>query len=132
MPGYTTLVNKGRAGAPGFLLRRTASTCPAAGGLTDQVKVDDKLYELPFRSDFWVMFYNKDVFDGQAWLTPPNDMTFEQYDALAGQLTNTEPGQRCSEHIATPEARCSSWDSGRQNNILDGKYEFLKPYYEMI
>ena len=104
------------------------------GGITDQVTVDGKLYELPFRSDFWVMFYNKDVFDNAGVSYPTNDMTFEQYDALARSVTNDTPGQEVY------GAHYHTWRSAVQlfgildgkNSIVDGNYEFLKPYYEMI
>ena len=40
-------------------------------GVTDQVTVDGSLYELPFRNDFWVLFYNKDLFDAKLLLILP-------------------------------------------------------------
>ena len=134
VPGYTTLVNKGVLEPLDSYIEKDGIDLSGYKGLTDQVKVDDKLYELPFRSDFWVMFYNKDVFDKAGVAYPTNDMTFEQYDALARQLTNTEPGQEVF------GAHYHTWRSAVQlfgildgkNGILDGKYEFLKPYYEMI
>ena len=54
--------------------------------------MDGKLYELPFRSDFWVIFYNKDIFDRAGVEYPTNDMTFEEYDALARRVTDTTFG----------------------------------------
>ena len=50
--------------------------------------MDGSLYELPFRNDFWVIFYNKDIFDAAG---------------VDGQ-----------------------------HSILDGEYDFFKPYYEMV
>ena len=96
--------------------------------------MDDKLYELPFRSDFWVVFYNKDVFDNAGVAYPTNDMTFEQYDELARSVTNTTPGQEVY------GAHYHTWRSAVQlfgildgkNSIVDGTYDFLKPYYEMV
>ena len=134
VPGYTTLVNKGVLEPLDSYIEKDGIDLSGYKGLTDQVKVDDKLYELPFRSDFWVLFYNKDVFDKAGVAYPTNDMTFEQYDQLARQMTNTEPGQEVF------GAHYHTWRSAVQlfgildgkNGILDGKYEFLKPYYEMI
>ena len=104
------------------------------GSITDQVTVDGKLYELPFRSDFWVLFYNKDVFDKAGVAYPGNDMTFEQYDQLARSVTNTTPGEEVY------GAHYHTWRYAVQlfgildgkHSIVDGDYEFLKPYYEMI
>ena len=37
--------------------------------------VDGVQYAIPFRSDFWVLFYNKDLFDAAGVELPTNDMT---------------------------------------------------------
>ena len=39
--------------------------------------VGDELYAVPFRSDFWVLFYNKDLFDAANVAYPTNDMTWD-------------------------------------------------------
>ena len=134
VPGYTTLVNKGVLESLDDYIAKDGVDLSQYGGITDQVTVDGKLYELPFRSDFWVMFYNKDVFDNAGVSYPTNDMTFDQYDALARSVTNTTPGEEVY------GAHYHTWRSAVQlfgildgkNSIVDGNYEFLKPYYEMI
>ena len=134
VPGYTTLVNKGVLEPLDEYICRDGVDLAAFKGLTDQVKVDDKLYELPFRSDFWVMFYNKDIFDAAGVDYPTNDMTFEEYDALARSVTNTTPGEEVY------GAHYHTWRSAIQlfgildgkNSIIGGNYDFLKPYYELI
>ncbi len=134
VPGYTTLVNKGVLEPLDDRIANDGVDLSQYGGITDQVTVDGKLYELPFRSDFWVLFYNKDVFDNAGVSYPTNDMTFDQYDALARSVTNTTPGEEVY------GAHYHTWRSAVQlfgildgkNSIVDGNYEFLKPYYEMI
>lgn len=134
VPGYTTLVNKGVLEPLDDYIAKDGVDLGAFKGLTDQITVNDNLYELPFRSDFWVLYYNKDVFDKAGVEYPTNDMTFEQYDELARKLTNPEPG---SEVFG---AHYHTWRSAVQlfgildgkNTIVDGTYDFLKPYYEMI
>lgn len=134
VPGYTTLVNKGVLEPLDDYIAKDGVDLGAFKGLTDQIKVNDKLYELPFRSDFWVLYYNKDVFDKAGVEYPTNDMTFEQYDELARKLTNPEPGNEVF------GAHYHTWRSAIQlfgildgkNTIVDGTYDFLKPYYEMI
>ena len=79
VPGYTTLVNKSVLEPLDDYIAKDNIDLSQYGGITDQVTVDGKLYELPFRSDFWVMFYNKDVFDNAGVAYPTNDMSFEQY-----------------------------------------------------
>lgn len=134
VPGYATLVNKGVLEPLDSYIEKDGVDLAQYGGITDQVKIDDKLYELPFRSDFWVLFYNKDVFDNAGVAYPTNDMTFEEYDALARQITNTEPGQEVF------GAHYHTWRSAVQlfgildgkNSIVGGNYDFTKPYYDMI
>ncbi len=134
VPGYMTLVNKGVLEPLDSYIQSSNVDLTQYKGLTDQIKVDEKLYELPFRNDFWVLFYNKDLFDKAGVAYPTNDMTFEQYDALARSLAVETPGQEVY------GAHYHTWRSAVQlfgvldgkNTILDGKYEFLKPYYEMV
>ena len=134
VPGYMTLVNKGVLEPLDSYIQSAGVDLAQYKGLTDQITVDGKLYELPFRNDFWVLFYNKDIFDKAGVSYPTNDMTFDQYDALARSLTVDTPGQEVyGSHYHT-------WRSAVQlfgvldgkNTILDGNYEFLKPYYEMV
>ena len=134
VPGYTTLVNKGVLEPLDDYIAKDGVDLSAYKGITDQVSVDGKLYELPFRNDFWVIFYNKDIFDKAGVAYPTNDMSFEEYDKLVRSVSNTEPGQEVyGSHYHT-------WRSAVQlfgildgkNTIVDGKYDFLKPYYEMI
>ena len=134
VPGYTTLVNKGVLEPLDDYIAKDGIDLSVYGGITDQIKVEDKLYELPFRSDFWVMFYNKDIFDKAGVAYPTNDMTFEQYDELVRSVTNTTPGEEVY------GAHYHTWRSAVQlfgildgkNSIVDGTYEFTKPYYEMV
>jgi len=134
VPGYMTLVNKGVLEPLDSYIQSSGVDLTQYKGLTDQITVDGKLYELPFRNDFWVLFYNKDIFDKAGVAYPTNDMTFEQYDALARSLTVDTPGQEVY------GAHYHTWRSAVQlfgvldgkNTIIDGKYEFLKPYYEMV
>lgn len=103
-------------------------------GLTDQLAVDGKLYQLPFRNDFWVIYYNKDVFDAAGIEYPTNDMTFDEYDALARSLTVDTPGQEvygAHYHIWRSAVQLAGTLDGK-HTILDGEYNFLKPYYERV
>lgn len=134
VPGYMTLVNKGVLEPLDSYIESSKVDLTQYKGLTDQIKVENKLYELPFRNDFWVLFYNKDIFDKAGVAYPTNDMTFEQYDKLARSLTVDTPGQEVY------GAHYHTWRSAVQlfgvldgkNTIVDGKYDFLKPYYDMV
>lgn len=134
VPGYATLVSKNTLEPLDSYIADAGIDMSQYGGVDSQITVDGSLYELPFRNDFWVVFYNKDIFDAAGAEYPTNDMTFEEYDALARQVTNTEFGSQIyGSHYHT-------WRSAVQlfgvldgkHSILDGSYEFFKPYYEMV
>ena len=63
VPGYVTLVNKGVLEPLNEKIDADGIDLGMYSGITDQVTIDGNLYELPFRSDIWVLYYNKDVFD---------------------------------------------------------------------
>ena len=134
VPGYATLVSKNTLEPLDSYISEAGIDLAQYGGVDKQVTVNGSLYELPFRNDFWVVFYNKDIFDAKGVAYPTNDMTFEEYDALAKQVTDTTFGSQIyGTHYHT-------WRSAVQlfgvldgkNNILSGNYDFFKPYYEMV
>lgn len=134
VPGYATLVQKKAIDPLDSYIKASNADLSLYAGTTDQVTVEGSLYEMPFRNDFWVLYYNKDLFDKAKVDYPTNDMTFEQYDALAKKMTSTEFGSQVY------GAHYHTWRSAVQlfgvldgkHTILDGKYDFFKPYYEMV
>lgn len=132
VPQYTNLVNRGILEPLDDYIAKDNVDLDAYKGLTDQVTIDGKLYELPFRSDFWLIYYNKDVFDNAGVPYPTNDMTLAEYDEIARKLTVDTPGAEVY------GAHYHTWRSAVQlfgildgkHTILDGNYDFLKPHYE--
>ena len=59
-------------------------------GIEKNYAIDGVQYGIPFRSDFWVLFYNKDLFDAAGVAYPTNDMTWDQYADLAKQMTDKD------------------------------------------
>lgn len=134
IPGYATLVEKNALEPLGSYIDKAGIDLSVYGGITDQIVINDSLYALPFRSDFWVLFYNKDVFDAAGVAYPTNDMTFEQYDELARSVTDTTFGAQvygAHYHVWRSAVQLFGILDGK-NTIVDGQYDFLKPYYEMI
>ncbi len=134
VPGYATLVQKNVIASLDSYIAKDNVDLGLYGGATDQVTVNGSLYELPFRNDFWVVFYNKDIFDKAGVAYPDNDMTFAEYDALARSVASDDFGAEVyGTHYHT-------WRSAVQlfgvldgkNNILSGNYDFFKPYYELV
>ncbi len=134
VPGYVTLVNKGVLEPLSEKIEADGIDLGLYGGITDQVTIDGELYELPFRSDIWVIYYNKDVFDNAGVDYPTNDMTWEEYDAIARSLADPTPGSEvygCHYHTWRSTVMLSAILDG-EHTIVDGTYDFLKPYYEMV
>lgn len=132
-PGYVTLVNKGVLEPLSDKIESDGIDLSAYNGVTDQLKINDELYELPFRSDIWVLYYNKDVFDKAGVDYPTNDMTWDEYDALARSITDTTAGSEVY------GAHYHTWRStimldgilDGEHTAADGTYDWAKPYYEM-
>ncbi|NCC11957.1 MAG: sugar ABC transporter substrate-binding protein [Spirochaetia bacterium] len=134
IPGYNNLVKRNLLLNLNDKIKSEGVDLSLYGGTTDQISVDSKLYGIPFRSDFWIVYYNKDVFDKAGVAYPDNDMTFAEYDALARKMTSgTGANKVYGAHYHT-------WRSAVQlfgildgkNTIVGGTYDFLKPYYQMV
>ncbi|WP_210053681.1 ABC transporter substrate-binding protein [Neorhizobium petrolearium] len=132
VPGYANLVRAGSiSDLSGFMKEQTIDAGPF-GGLIEELTVDGKIYALPFRSDFWVVYYNKDIFDKAGVSYPTNDMTWAQFDQIATKLTGGMGTNK------TYGALFHTWRSTVQlpgildgkHTLVDGDYAFLKPWYE--
>ena len=134
VPGYATLVQKNAILALDDYIAADGVDLSQYAGATDQVTVDGNLYELPFRNDFWVLYYNKDLFDAKGVAYPTNDMTWEEYDALAREMTDTTFGSQIyGGHYHTWRSTIGLMGVlDGKHTILDGNYDFMKPYYEMV
>lgn len=132
VPGYANLVRAGSiSDLSGFMKEQKIDAEPF-GGLIEELTVDGKIYALPFRSDFWVVYYNKDIFDKAGVPYPTNDMTWAQFDQIATKLTGGMGTNK------TYGALFHTWRSTVQlpgildgkHTLVDGDYAFLKPWYE--
>ncbi len=134
IPGYNNLVKKNLLMNLNDKIASEKVDTSLYGGTTDQITVGGNLYGIPFRSDFWVVFYNKGLFDKAGIAYPSNDMTFAQYDALARKVTSGVGANKVY------GAHYHTWRSAVQlfgildgkHTIVDGEYSFLRPYYELV
>ena len=100
-------------------------------GMDSGYRLNDQQAALPFRSDFWVLFYNKTLFDNAGVAYPTSDMTWEQYKDLAIKMTDSAKGiYGC--HYHTWLSAVVNWavDDG-VNTLVDGDYEDLKYFYDL-
>ena len=93
--------------------------------------VDGVQYAIPFRSDFWVLFYNKDLFDAAGVELPTNDMTWDQYAELAKKLTDKEKGIYGT-HYHTWLSAVANWAvCDGVNTLADKEYDDLLYFYKL-
>ncbi|HJC57912.1 MAG TPA: sugar ABC transporter substrate-binding protein [Candidatus Eisenbergiella intestinipullorum] len=88
---------------------------------------------LPVKTDFYVLYYNKDIFDAAGVEYPGNDMTWSEFEELATQMTSGEGNDKVyGAHFHTWQACVQNWAvQDGKHTILDTDYSFMKPYYEM-
>lgn len=132
IPGYANLVKQNHLEPlNGFISEKGVDTS-AYGGTVEQIQVNDEVYALPFRSDFWVIFYNKDLFDKASVPYPTNDMTLDQYEEIARKMTSGSGSEKvygAHNHTWRSAVQLFGILDG-QNTVVDGSYDFLKPTYE--
>ena len=93
--------------------------------------VDGVQYAIPFRSDFWVLFWNKDLFDAAGVEYPTNDMTWDQYAELAKKLTDADKGIYGT-HYHTWLSAVANWAvCDGVNTLADGNYDDLLYFYKL-
>lgn len=102
------------------------------GGLETFKEKDGKYYALPYRQDFWVLYYNKKLFDAAGKPYPAN-LTWDQYADLAKSLTSgsgTGKVYGTYHHIwrSVVQAISAAQTGG---DLLGGDYAFFTDQYQM-
>ena len=101
-------------------------------GAEEQLKMDGTQYTLPFRKDWYVLYYNKDLFDQAGVEYPSDDMTWDEYEELARKMTSGEGSAKVyGSHNHTWMAMVANWAvQDGKNTLMSEDYGFLKPWYE--
>ncbi len=104
------------------------------GAALNYVKKDNKnLMVFPYRSDIYILYYNKGLFDKAGVPYPTNDMTWKQFQETAKKLTSGEGNNKIWGsyfHSWRSQIQCPITLTGK-TTLIDGKYQFLKPAYQM-
>lgn len=116
-------------------IKKTNVDLSRYSGLAQNLAVGGKTYGLPFRTDYYVLYYNKAIFDAAKVDYPTNNMTWDDFEALAKKLTSGSGATKTyGAFIHTWQACVENWGvQDGKNTILSAKtgYDFFKPYYEM-
>lgn len=99
----------------------------------DAFDLDGKYFAAPYRQDFWLLYYNKDLFKA-AGLEEPKNITWDQYAELAKKLTGTAADGKkvygTYQHYwrSTVQAIAAAQNDG---DLIGGDYSFAKDQYNM-
>lgn len=132
--GYSNLVNLGMLEPLSERAKAAGLNTEDFGGTIEQISVDGEYYTLPFINSFWLLFYNKDLFDAAGVEYPANDMTLDEYDQLARSLTSGEGASKvygCHYQTWRNTVQLFGILDGK-HTIIEGNYGWLAPYYERV
>lgn len=62
--------------------------------MMESLKINGKVYMIPYRKSTWAVYYNKTIFDEAGIPYPEGEWTWEDYTELARKLTKEEDGRR--------------------------------------
>jgi multiple sugar transport system substrate-binding protein len=96
----------------------------------DAFDMDGKYYAAPYRQDFWLLYYNKDLLKA-AGVEDPKDLSWDEYGALAKKLTTESNGKKVYgtyHHIwrSVVQAIAAAQNGADQNS---GDYGFFEEQY---
>ncbi|MFE5837619.1 ABC transporter substrate-binding protein [Arthrobacter sp. NPDC056493] len=96
----------------------------------DAFDMNGKYFAAPYRQDFWLLYYNKDLFKA-AGIDDPKDLTWEKYSEIAKKLTSTADGKKVYgtyHHIwrSVVQAIAAAQNGGDQ---ISGDYGFFEDQY---
>lgn len=132
---YTSLVGKNQLMPLDDLVASSNLDVASYRGSDEGIKVNDALYGLPFRNDYYLIYYNKTLFDKAGVPYPSNDMTWDEYRELAKTMTTGEGNDKVyGSYLHTWTASLYRWGLGMNDsdNMFTGNYDFLRPVYDMF
>ncbi|GAB2653816.1 ABC transporter substrate-binding protein [Kribbella swartbergensis] len=129
--GYAQYANRGQL-LP--LTDEAGKLDPAKQSGLDAYKIEDKYFALPYRQDFWVLYYNKALLQ-QAGVPESKleNLTWSDYAALAKSLSKGDGGTKvygAYQHTwrSVVQATAAAQSGG---DLLGGDYGFFKDQYAM-
>jgi multiple sugar transport system substrate-binding protein len=134
--GDTTksLVNRGQLADLSPYIIRDNVDLKAYNGLAERFLIGGRIVALPARTDYYILYYNKDIFDAAKVPYPSNNMTWKEWEQLATKLTSgTGNNKIYGAHLHTWQACVQNWGvQDGKHSIIDTDYRFFKPYYDMV
>ncbi|API89721.1 ABC transporter substrate-binding protein [Marinilactibacillus sp. 15R] len=134
IPGYSSLTNRNLLEP--LSERAQDLDLDQYAGTVEQITIDDEFYAIPMRNDFYVLYYNKSIFDDAGVEYPQNGMTYEEYDQLMRDVSKKATESRGEKvygghyHIWRSQVELYGILDG-ENTLVSTDYSFLDPIYEM-
>jgi multiple sugar transport system substrate-binding protein len=103
-------------------------------GAAEELTYEGSIYGLPFRSDIWILYYNKDIFDAAGLPYPTNDMTWDEFDTVARQLTSGSGADKiygAHFHVWRSCVQLATVQDGL-HTVISTDYSFMAPMYDMV
>lgn len=134
IPSYYGWLSRGQIIPLDDYIKSSKVDLSTYSGAVEQLSSDGKTYALPFRSDIWILYYNKAIFDAAKVDYPTNDMTWSEFDALARKLTKGSGADKiygAHFHVWRSTVELPSVQDGK-NTVIATDYSFMKPMYDMV
>lgn len=127
------LYDKGQLADLSEFITQDGVDLSAYNGLAENFIFDNEIVGLPSRTDYYVLYYNKDIFDEAGVPYPSNDMTWQEFEETAKKVTTGEgANKQYGAFIHTWNACVQNWGvQDGKHTIMDTDYSFFSPYYEM-
>ena len=136
IPSYANLVDNGLLlPLNDKLAANNVNTSAFAGNAANLLTIEEtgNLYALPLRTDFWVVFYNKDIFDAAGVDYPTNNMTLTEWEALIREVGEASEDGIYGNVFHTWASTTSLFGIvGGDRTVVDGHYDWMYPSYEMV
>lgn len=134
IPGYSAMLTRGQIIPLNDYIEAAEIDLSLYSGAAEELTYEDAIYALPFRSDIWILYYNKAIFDAAGLPYPTNDMTWDEFDALARQLASGSGADRIYGghfHTWRSTVQLPTVQDG-ENTVIAEDYSFMAPMYNMV
>lgn len=134
IPGYSAMLSRGQIVPLNDYIEADGVDLAQYSGAAEELTYEGAIYALPFRSDIWILYYNKAVFDAAGIEYPSNDMTWDEFDALARQLTSGSGVDKvygAHFHTWRSTVQLATVQDG-ENTVIAEDYGFMAPMYNMV
>lgn len=134
IPGYNAMLSRGQIIPLNDYIEAADIDLSIYSGAAEELTWEDNIYGLPFRSDIWILYYNKDIFDAAGLDYPTNDMTWDEFDEIARQLTSGSGADKiygAHFHVWRSCVELATVQDG-ENSVISNDYSFMAPMYDMV